>query len=54
MIGNFQAARNATDTEILAFAEADIEKFYQKHMPDGTARPKVINFHKGVLRLFLD
>ncbi len=53
-IGNFTAGRYATDEEILAKAEADIEQFYARHMPDGTARPKVIDFQRGALFLSLD
>lgn len=53
-VGNFTADRHATNEEILAKAEAGIEQFYARHMPDGTARPKVIDFQRGALFLSLD
>jgi hypothetical protein len=53
-VGNFMAERNATDADIIAAADKDIDAFYQKHMPDGCERPKVITFHKGALRLIMD
>jgi hypothetical protein len=49
MIGNFEVDRNATDAEILDKADADINKFYQDCLPDGTIRPRVVNFQKGHL-----
>lgn len=53
-IGNFQVDRLATDEEILADAVSDIEAFYIRHMPEGTPRPKVVNFIRGALRLSVD
>lgn len=53
-VGNFQVDRHATDEDIIAGAEADVDRLYAKCLPDGTQRPRIANFHRGALRLVLD
>lgn len=54
LIGNFMVDRHAKDEEILALAIGHVEEFYQRHLPDGTPRPNIVNFHKGALHLYLE
>jgi hypothetical protein len=54
LVGNFMVDRSATDEQIIAKADADVDAFYSGHMPDGTPRPVVCGFMRGPLRLYLD